>query len=186
MTPKKTIIALAVVAMAIIPLFAIAGFSLGALLNYASFAAVGVGMALINANLVQDYSTRVTKTLPASNTVAYSAGLDLGHTTNGRVPPGTEVRIKAPALAVGELSDAATMIYKLQMDTDAAFGSPTDFYGAVLLTQTGAGGVGAAAAEKRVALPSDCERYIRLAATANTNLDASAKSMEFNVLFPAA
>jgi hypothetical protein len=143
-------------------------------------------MALENKNLVQDYSTRITKTLPASNTVAYSAGLDLGHTTNGRVPIGTEVRIKAPAILTTALTDGATMIYKLQMDTDPAFGSPTDFYGAVLLTQTGAGGAGAAAAEKRVALPSDCERYIRLAATANTNLDASAHSMEFNVLFPTA
>jgi hypothetical protein len=68
------------------------------------------------------------------------------------------------------------------MDTDSAFGSPTSIYGTVL-TQTGAGGVGAAAATKRVALPSDCERYIRVAATADTNLDASAKSMTVNVMF---
>ena len=132
--------------------------------------------------LNKDYGMKVTKTLPASDTVANSAGIDLGHDATGRVPLGTEILIEAPALAVGELGNGNTMIYAVQMDTDSAFGSPTSIYGTVL-TQTGAGGVGAAAATKRVALPSDCERYIRVTATADTNLDASAKSMVVNVLF---
>jgi len=142
-------------------------------------------MSLENKPLVQDYGTKVTKALPSSAATIYTAGIDLGHSANGRVPPGTEIVITAPALAVGELGNGDTMKYAVQMDHDSAFGSPTSIYGDVL-TQTGAAGAGAAAAEKRVALPSDCERYVRIAATNSAAGDASDKSVIANVFFPTA
>ena len=180
MTPKTILFCLALLAIAVVPLFALAGFSLSAIALHVA-PLLMVGMTIGSQLLVKDYGARITKTLPASNTVAYTAAIDLGHDATGRVPVGTEILIEAPALAVGELSNAATMTYVVQHDTDSAFGTAVSLYGTVL-TQTGASGAGAAAATKRVALPSDCKRYIRVAATANTNLDASAKSMAVNVM----
>lgn len=142
-------------------------------------------MSLENKPLVQDYGTKVTKALPNGASTIYTDGIDLGNSANGRVPPGTEIVIQAPALVVGDLGNGDTMKYEVQMDTDSAFGSPTSIYG-VVLTQTGAGGTGAAAAEKRVALPSDCERYVRVSATNSAGGDASDKSVIANVFFPTA
>jgi hypothetical protein len=136
-----------------------------------------------NSPLNRDYGTKVTRALPTTNTTVNSDGIDLGHDATGRVLPGTEILIDAPALAVGELGNGNTMKYDVQHDTDSAFGTAEDLYG-VVLTQTGGGGVGAAAASKRVALPSDCKRYVRVRATADAALDASGKSATINVLFP--
>jgi hypothetical protein len=138
-------------------------------------------MSLENKSLVQDFDTQVSKALPAGAATIYTDGIDLGHTANGRVPPGTELIVNAPALVVGDLGNGATMTYVVQMDSDSAFGSPTSIYGTVL-TQTGADGTGAAAATKRVALPSDCERYIRVAATNSAAGDASDKTLEVTLL----
>jgi len=50
-----------------------------------------------------------------------------------------------------------------------------------VLVQTGAGGAGAAAATARFAIPSDCERYVRVTATNSGTGDASGASMTVNL-----
>lgn len=94
----------------------------------------------------------------------------------------TELLIEAPALVVGDLANGATMTYEIQQATDAAFTSPTSVYG-ICLTQTGAGGAGAAAATKRVRLPTDVQAYVRLKTTNSGAGDASDKSAKLSLLF---
>jgi hypothetical protein len=98
MTPKTILFCLALLAIAVVPLFALAGFSLSAIALHVA-PLLMVGMTIGSQLLVKDYGARITKTLPASNTVAYTAAIDLGHDATGRVPVGTEILIEAPALA---------------------------------------------------------------------------------------
>lgn len=174
---KTLAICLALALVAIVPLCAVSVISVGAALKSLACLTV-LGMALTNQQLVQDYSTggRVTKALPNGAATIYTDGIDLGHSANGRPPAGIELLITAPALVVGDLANGDTMTYVVQHDTDSAFGTAVSLYGTVL-TQTGAGGVGAAAATKRVALPSDVNRYVRVAATNSAAGDASDKSV---------
>ena len=123
----------------------------------------------------KDAALKVTKTLPASNTTGYSSGLDLGHGLKGDFLANAEVLISLAAVATGELADAATHKVSLQHDDDSAFGTVADLY-ADILTQTGAGGAGAAATTVQVRLPVDVKRYIRLKIVKSDNHDASAKS----------
>jgi hypothetical protein len=111
-------------------------------------------------------------------------GIDLGQSAQGdwRSHCG-ELLIEAPALAVGQLANGETMKYEIFHDTDSAFGSEVSLYGTPNLTQTGAGGAGAAAATKRVALPSDVKRYVRLKATNSDALDCSGADMTLSLVF---
>lgn len=124
----------------------------------------------------------VTKALPAEAAAIYTDGIDLGVSANGLHLAPCELLISAPALATGVLGDAATMTYAVQMDNDSAFGSPTTLYSAAIV-QTGAGGAGAAAATKRLPIPSDVERYIRVSATNSAAGDASGSSVTAKLLF---
>jgi hypothetical protein len=75
------------------------------------------------------------------------------------------------------------MKYSLQCDTDPAFGTVSTYLADVLV-QTGAAGAGAAAATKRIALPSDAnQRYWRLRAINSAAGNASTKSAALSVLF---
>ena len=74
------------------------------------------------------------------------------------------------------------MKYTVQMDDNANFNSPTDLYPDVL-TQTGAGGAGAAAATKRLALPSNVETFIRLKIVKSSAGDASGLNAELYLAF---
>ena len=131
---------------------------------------------------VQDAQLTKTKALPNGAATIYTDGIDLGVSANGRHLAQCELEISAPALATADLGDAATMKYSVEMDTDSAFGSATALFTDVL-TQTGAGGAGAAAATKRVRLPSDVERYVRVKAVNSAAGDASDKSVTAKLLF---
>ena len=134
---------------------------------------------------VRDASHIQTKALPASAGSVYtSCVVDLGAKgARDVLKAQLELLISAPALGTTPLPDTETMIYFVQMDSDVAFGSPTSVYGTVL-TQTGAGSAGAAAATKRVWLPSDCERYVRVGATGSTTIgDCSGSSVTAEALF---
>lgn len=124
---------------------------------------------------MRDASLKITRALPSGAATVNSAGLDLGGGPRAN-NLGFELLLSAPAVTTGMLGDAATIKYKLQHDTDPAFGTATDLYGTDVLTQTGAGGAGAVAATKRVALPSDCKRYVRMVATKSATGDASSVS----------
>jgi hypothetical protein len=131
---------------------------------------------------LRDAELTVTKPLPATATTIFSDGIDLGLGANADFLARCELVVEAPALAVGELANAETVTYKVQTDADPAFGSPTDILPAVIV-QTGAAGAGAAAAEKRLRLPLNVERYIRCAATHTAADDASAKSLTMGLRF---
>ncbi|MGC4004692.1 MAG: hypothetical protein QM811_16860 [Pirellulales bacterium] len=75
-------------------------------------------------------------------------------------------------LAVGVLADAATMKWSIQHDDDPAFGTVADLFADVLV-QTGAGGAGAAAATKRIPLPTNVKKNIRLKGVKSGSGDAS-------------
>jgi hypothetical protein len=128
---------------------------------------------------ITDGLLKVTKALPNGAATVYSDGLDLG---GGDIVAPFEVKISAPALVVGDLGNADTMKYSLQMDTDPAFGSPTELLDDLII-QTGANGAGAAAATKTVRLPVATERYLRLKVVNSAAGDASDKSATLELLF---
>lgn len=131
---------------------------------------------------MKDALLKVTRALPSGAATVNSTGIDLESSPRAN-NLGLEVEISAPGVTTGMLGDAATLRYKLQHDTDAAFGTATDIYGTDVLQQTGAGGAGAAAATKRVGLPSDCKRYIRLVVTKSATGDASSVSATMELVF---
>lgn len=135
-----------------------------------------MGMAL------KDVQLKATKALPAAASSVYTDGFDLGHGSRGDFLAPCEMKISAPALAVGQLANGSTMKYTIQHDTDVAFGGAATLY-PVSITQTGAGGAGAAAATITVRLPVDCNRYVRVQATNSAAADASAASMTAELLF---
>lgn len=130
-----------------------------------------------------DSSVTVTRALPATDETLASAGIDLGHGTKGSLLVNAELLLNAPALTTTELPNADTHIYDLFHDDAANFGSEVLLADNVL-TQTGAGGTGAAAAEKRFRLPSDVKRYVRMKVTGAGGVgNASAKSATLQLKF---
>ena len=98
--------------------------------------------------------------LPDGAGTVNSASIDLGA---GDVHiSGAEIDIHGPVLAFANFGNGDTMVYDLQTSTDDD--TFTDLYSAVL-TQTGAGGVGAAAADVRVGVGSEMARYLRVQIT---------------------
>jgi len=132
--------------------------------------------------LLGDAELTVTKALPNGAATIYTDGIDLGVSDDGLHLADCELEISAPALATAELGDGDTIKYSVEMDNDSAFGSPTALFPDVL-TQTGADAAGAAAATKRVRLPSDVERYIRVKAVNSAAGNASGKSVTASLLF---
>lgn len=152
-----------------------------------SFLIMSVGVALMALTVgmtyaMTDYALRVTKALPNGGASTVTDAIDLQHGTYGRLLADVEFLLEAPAMGVTPMANGKTMIYSIETDNDPAFGS-AKVVNAALLTQTGAGGVGCAAASERFRLPSNCERYVRIKATGSTTGDASGSSMTFQPLF---
>jgi hypothetical protein len=131
---------------------------------------------------IGDALLKQTKTLPATATTATTSAIDLGHGTNGQNLADHEFVLEAPALTTGELGDTNTIIYDVITSASSDLSSPTTVIDNII-TQTGAGGAGAAAVTKRFRLPSDCQRYVGVVATASAADDASAKSMVLSLKF---
>lgn len=104
-------------------------------------------------------------TLPASAGATNGDSIDLGAAV---LVDAVKATITAPALTVTELPDAETVVYKIQESADDATFADLAGYGAVL-TQTGAGGAGAAASVVNIGLPITTARYIRLVSTLSTS-----------------
>jgi hypothetical protein len=66
------------------------------------------------------------------------------------------------------LGDAATMKYDVVTSASSDMSSPT-VVALTILTQTGAGGAGAAAASQRFRLPTNCQRSIGVRGTKSTS-----------------
>lgn len=131
---------------------------------------------------MKDASLKVTKALPNGAATIYSDGIDLGHNTTGDHLAKCELLISAPALGATPLPDAKTMKYSVQMDDNSSFSSATVLF-ADVITQTGAGGAGAAAATFRLSLPANVERYIRVRAIGSAAGDASGSSLTAELVF---
>ncbi len=131
---------------------------------------------------VKDASLSVTKALPNGAATTASDGIDLGHGANGDFLADCELLIEAPALGVTPMPNAKTMTYDVYHDTDAAFGSEVKL-GTAVLVQTGAGGVGCAAATARFRFPSNVNRHVRVKATGSAVGDASASSFTAGLRF---
>ena len=143
-----------------------------------SLMALTVGMTL----QLTDYSMIKTKALPNGAAAASSDAIDLMHGTSGRLIAPMEFVLDAPAMNVSQMSNGKTMIYSIETDNDSAFGSAL-VVNAAVLTQTGAGGAGCAAASTRFRLPTNCERYIRVKATGSTTGDATGVSFPVTPVF---
>lgn len=136
-----------------------------------------------NRNL-RDSLLKVTRALPASTSAVASSGIDLGSNATGDFVAGVEFLVSAPVLNTTQLPDTKVMVYTIETDQDSAFGSAKILYTLTALTQTGAGGAGAAAGSERFRLPTNCERYIRLKVTPSGSGtgDASGVSATLEVL----
>lgn len=144
-------------AAAVLLLIALCAFALlppAEAMTWLSTAALGAGF------LLKDKRLRTIHALPNGAATTNGAGLDLGTTARSDFVAMVEAVVAAPVLTVGELANAETVTYHLYHDTDPAFG--TEALLVTLGTQTGAGGVGAAAAEYRTKLASNVKRYLRL------------------------
>jgi hypothetical protein len=106
-----------------------------------------------------------------------SASIDLG--AGSVFLANAEIDIVAPAMNVTEMPNAKTMVYDLQTSADDS--TFTDLYSAVI-TQTGAGGVGCAAAADRIRLPADAEQYIRVQITGDASGDSTPATGEIRLL----
>lgn len=144
--------------------------------------AFGGSLAAVPAFGVSDYSLRRSKALPSAASGSTSTDpIDLRHDRHFLAE--VEFVLTAPALTTTMLPDTRTCTYKIEMDNDAAFGSPTTLFASVIL-QTGAGGAGAATAEYRFRVPAEVERYIRATATLGASTtDSSAVSMVLDPRF---
>jgi hypothetical protein len=88
-----------------------------------------------------------------------TAEIDTGDRTDrGVLPDGVELVVAIPALTTTIVPDTRTVTLVAEAASDVAFTTPVTLGSKVL---TGAGGAGTDAAELRVSLPVDVDRYVR-------------------------
>ena len=139
-----------------------------------------------NQRNIIDANYKVTTALPASASATVNGtSLDLGDAISGLPFVTTEtvnVQVLAPALSTTIAPDTRTMSYVL---ADSADNSSFTAIGTLATqVQTGAGGVGAAAATYTFKLPPNTRRYIRLQITSGgSTTDASATTATLQLAF---
>lgn len=135
---------------------------------------------------IRDALMKQTLVLPsAANTNTSGAtGLDTEATSAADFVALTECLVTAPALNTTQLPNAATMTYNLLASANSNMAGAVVLQSAVL-TQTGAGGVGAAAATARARIPTNIGitgRFVALqavGAASNGNCAGSSATLEF-------
>jgi len=150
-------------------------------LDIATIVAIGAGSAGM-AYSTKDANLKKTIALPNGAATVATAGIDLQNGSKGDFVAECELEIVAPALDVGDLPNTETMIYHVYAAASSDFSDETLLYGNVI-TQTGAGGAGAAAQTKQVRLPVDVDRYLRVKAVNSGAGDASDKSVIAQLVF---
>lgn len=131
---------------------------------------------------LHDANLAVTGALPNGATSTNTTAIQTHNGTAGDFTAPCELYISAPALTTGRLPDSETMVYDVIKSANSDLSSPTVIADNVI-TQTGAGGAGAAAAETRVKLPSNVGEYVGVRATASSTVNASAVSMSAKLEF---
>jgi hypothetical protein len=129
-----------------------------------------------------DGNLSVTRALPSGASAVTSNGIDLGEGATGTFVTPSEFLLEAPAVTTAMLGDAATIRYDVVTSASADMSSPVVLQTGIL-TQTGAGGAGAAAASKRFRVPTDTLRYVAVRATKSATGDASTVSMTLSLRF---
>jgi hypothetical protein len=124
---------------------------------------------------VKDAQLKGTLALPTGASSVHGAAIKLDNGSRDQFCADVEWLVTAPALVVGKLANGSTMVYDVITSPNSDGSSPTVIYPGVI-TQTGAGGVGAAAATKTVRLPLDVTGYVGLQVTNSAAADASAVS----------
>lgn len=131
---------------------------------------------------LKDAAVKQTKALPNGAASTTSDAIDLGHSTAGDFLADVEFKVTAPALGATPLPDAKTMKYSIVHSHNADLSSPATLITDIIV-QTGAGGVGAIAAEWIGRLPVDVRRYVGVKATGSGSGDASGSSVILEGLF---
>jgi len=132
--------------------------------------------------LRKDAQLRATRALPAAAATVNGAAIKLDVASRDQLLAEVQWLITAPALAVGQLANGSTMKYSLITSPNSDGSSPTVIY-KDLITQTGAGGAGAAAATSKVRLPADVTGYVGLQVINSAAADASAASATLEAVF---
>jgi len=159
---------------------------LGTMMALVALVLLGVMLAPAMATLpgVKDALAKVTAALPNGAATIYSTtGIDTEVATSGAHLSNVEWLLTAPALVNADLGDGNTMKYSILTDTvNPIDGSSTVLF-ADCITQTGAGGAGAAAATFRFKLPTNAGRILGFKAVNSAAGDASDKSATLEALF---
>lgn len=134
---------------------------------------------------IKDAELKKTWALPNGAATTYATpGIDLGIVTAaGKHLADCEVVLTAPALNTTQQPDAKTLIYSILMDTVDPIDGSSTVLALNVLTQTGAGGAGAAAATWRGRLPSNVSRILGARAIGSASGDASGASATLELVF---
>lgn len=118
-------------------------------------------------------------------TVITATGIDIGPLTSmGDFAPCVdgELLLEVPAQAVGALPNATTITYDIVESATSVLGSPVVVRKAAII-QTGAGGVGAAAASVRYRPATNAARYYGFQATGVATVSAAGTSGKLSYVF---
>ncbi len=127
-----------------------------------------------------DKTLTVTTALPNGAASVNGTGIDLESTT-GEFLADVEFECSSPALTVAQMVNADTLTFIVETCAEPTFAAPTTFISS-LFVQTGAGGVGCAAAVRRFRLPTTTLRYVRIKATKTGTGNATTANMTFRLL----
>ncbi len=135
---------------------------------------------------VKDAQVKISVALPnGAATATPTAGIDTGKVDTGSIgyqEGDFEFILTAPALTTVQQPDGKTTIYNIITSANSDLSAPTTLMPAVI-TQTGAGSAGSAAATYRFRLPSNSQRYVGFNAVGSTTGDNSAKTATLEGLF---
>lgn len=133
---------------------------------------------------LKDGQVKVTDALPsAASTTIYSDAIDLGHGSLGDFVANAEFKLTVPAVNTTMAPDTRTFTYSIVTAATSDLSSSPTVVHASILTQTGAGGAGAATANVTIRLPVDCQRYVGVKTVSGASTtDASAVSLTFEAL----
>jgi hypothetical protein len=128
----------------------------------------------------RDSALSVNKALPAAGAANASDAIDLGADNPGPIVDEFDVLVELPATP--SLADTKTVTLTLEDSADGATFAAIPALATLVVT--GAGGAGAAAATRRVKLPPDVRRYIRLGqAVASSGGDNTAVAATLSLVF---
>lgn len=132
---------------------------------------------------MKDALLKVTKALPNGAASTTSSALDLGMSANGQFLAQCELLVTVPALSTAQQPDAKVQTYFIVESDNSDLSSPVVVCRLEKLTQTGAGGAGAAGATQRYRPSTNSKRYIGVKSTGSAAGDASGVSMTAELLF---